>query len=79
MTNRYCHLAPEHKGLAAAQLTERFAAQALAAQALESIVSDELKQAINAQLVVLPLDLAQNRNVFLLRRGRGLGISNDNK
>ena len=77
MNNRYTHLAQEHKGLAAAQLTERFEAQALAAQAKESIVSDELKQAINAPAADLPLDLAQNRNVSLLRRGRGLGISND--
>ncbi len=62
-----------------AKLTERFEAQALAAQAKASIVSDELKQAINETLAVLPLDLAQNRNVFLERRGRGLGFSNDIK
>jgi site-specific recombinase XerD len=48
MTNRYTHLAQEHKALAVAKLTERFEAQAIAAQAKESIVSDELKQAINS-------------------------------
>ncbi len=76
MTNRYTHLAQEHKALAVTKLTERFDAQALEAQAKAQVVSDELKQAINA---VSPLNLEQNRNIFLVRRGRGLGISNDIK
>ena len=48
MTNRYTHLGQGHKALAVAKRTERFEAQAIAAQAKESIVSDELKQAINS-------------------------------
>ena len=43
MTNRYTHLGQGHKALAVAKRTERFEAQAIAAQAKESIVSDELK------------------------------------
>ena len=58
------------------QLTERFEAQASEARVKEQVVSDELKQAINT---VLPLNLEQNRNIFLVQRGRGLGISNDIK
>jgi len=76
MTNRYTHLAQEHKALAVAKLSERFETQASEARAKESLVSDELKEAINA---VSPLNLEQNRNIFLVRRGRGLGISNDIK
>jgi len=74
MTNRYTHLAQEHKAQAVAKLTERFEAQAVEAEAKAGVVSDELKEAINA---VSPLNLEQNRNIFLVRRGRGLGIAND--
>jgi hypothetical protein len=42
----------------------------LGADSQESIVS-ELKEAIGT---VLPSDLEQNRNVFLVRKGRGLKI-----
>jgi hypothetical protein len=68
MTNRYTHLAQEHKALAVAKLTERFEPKASEEHAQEAVVSDELKQAIND---VSPLNLEQNRNVFLVRRGRG--------
>jgi hypothetical protein len=40
------------------------------------VVSPELKEAINA---VSPPKLEQNRNVFLVRRGRGLGIVHEIK
>jgi len=76
MTNRYTHLAQEHKAQAVAKLSERMRADATATDARAGIVSEELKQAINA---VLPSNLEQNRNIFLVRRGRGLGISNDIK
>jgi hypothetical protein len=39
-------------------------------------VSTDLKEAINA---VLTPKLEQSRNIFLVRRGRGLGILNDSK
>ncbi len=39
-------------------------------------VSPEMKEAINA---VLTPKLEQNRNIFLVRRGRGLGLLNENE
>src|SRR5439155_6170692 len=74
MTNRYTHLAQEHKAQAVAKLSERF--EAIGEQAKPGIVSEELKRTINAGS---PLKLEQNRNIFLVRRGRGLGISNEIK
>ncbi len=76
MTNRYTHLAQEHKAQAVAKLSERMHAEKTATDAQAEIVSEELKHAINA---VLTPKLAQNRNIFLVRRGRGLGIVNDFK
>ena len=76
MTNRYTHLAQEHKAQAVAKSSERMSAEKPAADAQPEIVSAELKEASNA---VLPLKLEQNRNIFLVRRGRGLGIVNDFK
>jgi len=76
MTNRYTHLAPEHKAQAVAKLSERMRGERTVTEAQTGVVSEELKQAINA---VSPLKLEQNRNIFLVRRGRGLGIANDIK
>ncbi len=76
MTNRYTHLAQEHKAQAVAKLSERMQGVRNATESQSGSVSEELKQAINA---VLPPNLAQNRNIFLVRRGRGLGISNEIK
>jgi Phage integrase family len=76
MTNRYTHLAPEHKAQAVAKLSERMQGERTVTEAQTGVVSEELKQAINA---VSPLKLEQNRNIFLVRRGRGLGIANDIK
>ena len=74
MTVRYSHLVPEHKAQAVAKLEERYKAAGQEAQAQGAVVSPELKEAIGA---VLTPKLAQNRNVFLVRRGRGLGIVNE--
>jgi site-specific recombinase XerD len=76
MTNRYTHLAQEHKAQAVAKLSERMQAEATPAEAQAGVVSEEMKAAING---VLSANLEQNRNIFLVRRGRGLGISNDIK
>ena len=76
MTNRYTHLAQEHKAQAVAKLRERMQAAQTATDAQAEIVSADLKEAINA---VLTPKLEQNRNIFLVRRGRGLGIVNDFK
>jgi hypothetical protein len=58
----------QHKAQVAAKLSERLQV----VQSSERIVSDELKQSIDA---VSPLELDPNRN-FLVRRGRGLGNLN---
>jgi len=76
ITNRYTHLAQEHKAQAVAKLTERFESPANSAPVQEAFVADELKEAINA---VSTLNLEQNRNIFLVRRARGLGLANDFK
>jgi hypothetical protein len=76
MTNRYTHLAQEHKAQAVAKLSERIQGERTATDTQAGGVSEELKQAINA---VSPLNLEQNRNIFLVRRGRGLGILNEIK
>ena len=74
MTNRYTHLAQEHKAQAVAKLEDRYKAGETETQS--AAVSAELKEAINA---VSTPKLEQNRNIFLVRRGRGLGILNDSK
>ena len=84
MTNRYSHLAQEHKAQAVAKLSERIQGERTVTEAQTGIVSEELKQALRlgsgqAINAVLAPKLEQNRNIFLVRRGRGLGISNDIK
>jgi integrase len=74
MTVRYSHLVPEHKAQAVAKLEERYKTAKEESQAQTAVVSPEMKEAIGA---VLTPKLAQNRNVFLVRRGRGLGIVNE--
>ena len=46
------------------------------AQTQDATVSPELKEAMGAFLMP---NLEQNRNIFLVRRGRGLGLLNDFK
>jgi integrase len=71
MTVRYSHLAPEHKAEAVAKLGDRFAGLKSEAKSPSSVVSPELKEAIGGVLIS---NLEQNRNVFLVRKGRGLKI-----
>jgi hypothetical protein len=71
MTVRYSHLAPEHKAEAVAKLGDRFAGLKSDANSQSSVVSPELKEAIGEVLIS---NLEQNRNVFLVRKGRGLTI-----
>ena len=65
MTNRYTHLAQEHKAQAVAKLEDRYKAAA-ESETQSATVSPEMKEAINA---VLTPKLEQNRNIFLVRRG----------
>jgi hypothetical protein len=76
MTNRYTHLAQEHKAQAVAKLEDRYKAGENETQSQSATVSPQLKEAINA---VFPPKLEQNRNIYLVRRGHGLGIDNDFK
>jgi integrase len=62
MTNRYTHLAQEHKAEAVAKLEDRYKVPVQGETRTESAtVSAELKEAINA---VLTPNLEQNRNIF---------------
>ena len=61
MTNRYTHLAQEHKAQAVAKLEDRYKAGENETQSQSATVSPELKEAINA---VFPPKLEQNRNIF---------------
>jgi site-specific recombinase XerD len=70
MTVRYSHLVPEHKAQAVAKLGSRFARLKSDAKSQSSVVSPELKEAIGIS------NLEQTRNVFLVRKGRGLKIVN---
>src|SRR5262245_54927100 len=74
MTVRYSHLVPEHKAQAVAKLGERFNALESEPEAQSGVVSEELKQAIGE---VLTPNLERSRNVFLVRKGRGLKIVSD--
>jgi len=76
MTLRYSHLAPEHKAHAVAKLGERTQGLKGGTESQTEIVSQELKEATGT---VPATNLAQNRNVFLTRQGRGLKIVNVDK
>ncbi len=71
MTLRYSHLLPEHKAQALARLGERYQGLKNESEPQPRIVSQELKQAIGN---VQASDLAQNRHIFMVRKGRGLKI-----
>jgi hypothetical protein len=65
MTLRYSHLAPAHKAKAVEKLGE----------ALNSAVQNRENRAQEAQEPrALAANLAQNRNIFLVRSGRGLSV-----
>jgi hypothetical protein len=74
MTVRYSHLVQEHKAQAVAKLGAKLHGNLPKEESSTGIVSPELKQAISE---VLPAKLEQNRNVFLVRKGRGLKIVSD--
>ena len=76
MTLRYSHLAPEHKAHAVARLGERMQGLRREIEPQAGPVSRELKEAIGT---VPATNLAQNRNVFPTRQGRGLKIVNVDK
>src|SRR4030095_4327792 len=76
MTVRYSHLVQEHKAQAVARVGQKLHGK-LAREESTEIVSTELKQAIISE--ALPAELAQNRNVFLVRKGRGLKIASETK
>ncbi len=76
MTLRYSHLVPEHKAQAVAKLGDRFQGLKSGTESQTGIVSQEPKEAIGT---VSTPNLAQNRNVFLTRQGRGLKIVNVDK
>jgi len=76
MTLRYSHLVPEHKAQAVAKLGDRFQGLKSGTESQTGIVSQEPKEAIGT---VSNSNLAQNRNVFLRRQGRGLKIVNVDK
>jgi hypothetical protein len=75
MTVRYSHLAPEHTAQAVAKLTDRFKPLLPVQVAKTGTASDELEHATAS---VLTPKLEQNRNIFLVRKGRGLGLYNNN-
>jgi hypothetical protein len=72
MTLGYSHLIPEHKAPAVARLGERFKADELKSQ--NEVVAPELKK----RSTRFDAEVGTNRNSFLVRKGRGLGLLNDN-
>jgi len=74
MTLRYSHLAPEHKAQAVAKLNERFRNVKGGTESQTGTVSQELREAVGSDSTP---NLARSRNVYLVRRGRGLGIAKD--
>ncbi len=76
MTLRYAHLASEHKAQAVAKLNERFQSVKGGTESQAGMVSQDLWEAIGSDSTP---NLARSRNVYLVRRGRGLGIAHDIK
>jgi len=73
MTLRYSHLAPAHKAKAVEKLGE----------ALEKITADQkvlrAGETQEGQAPALAVNLAQNRNIFMERKGRGLALAQENQ
>jgi hypothetical protein len=65
---------PEHKLQALLKLSDRFESREIESSTERSVVSDELKEEIEENLAP---ELEQNRNVYLVRQGRGLKIASD--
>ncbi len=74
MTLRYAHLAPEHKAQAVAKLNERFRNVKGGTEPQTGTVSQELREAVGSESTP---NLARSRNVYLVRRGRGLGLAKE--
>src|SRR5688572_1467558 len=64
MTLRYSHLAPAHKAAAVHKLADAFKAVQTAPSNAEAVNSQEPRSAAERS--------AQNRHIYLVRRGRGL-------
>ena len=75
-TVRYSHLAPEHTAHAVAKLTVKFKPSE-AVQLVKTGTSSDQREEVNS--AVLTPKLEQNRNIFLVRKGRGLGLLGENK
>lgn len=74
MTLRYAYLAPEHKAQAVAKLNERFQGVKGGTESQAVMVSQELREVIGSDSTP---NLARSRNVYLVRRGRGLGFAKE--
>jgi len=69
MTLRYSHLAPAHKAKAVEKLGE-------ALEKITTVQSDRAKgDAVGEHTPALAANLAQNRNILMVRKGRGLALA----
>jgi len=73
MTLRYSHLAPAHKAKAVEKLGE-------ALEKITTIQKDKKSgEAQEEQTPALAMNLAQNRNILMVRQGRGLALAEENQ
>jgi len=73
MTLRYSHLAPAHKAKAVEKLGE-------ALEKITTVQSDRAKgDAVGEQTPALAANLAQNWNILMVRKGRGLALAEENQ
>jgi len=73
MTLRYSHLAPAHKAKAVEKLGE-------ALEKITTVQKDRAKgEAVKEKSPALAVNLAQNRNIIMVRQGRGLALAEGNQ
>jgi len=72
MTLRYSHLAPAHKAKAVEKLGE-------ALEKITTIQDKKSGEAQEEQTPALAMNLAQNRNILMVRQGRGLALAEENQ
>jgi len=73
MTLRYSHLAPAHKAKAVEKLGE-------ALEKITTVQKDRAKgEAVEGKTPALAVNLAQNRNIIMVRQGRGLALAEGNQ
>jgi len=73
MTLRYSHLAPAHKAKAVEKLGE-------ALEKITTVQNDRAKgKVVEEQTPALAANLAQNRNILLVRKGKGLALAQENQ